>query len=143
MSISDTGKLRLREVTWLIQVLVAQKGKSQEMTPKVSPESVKPLLNGHLGKTASREQVCLFFPASQTENPLEGRARRASRLGRGCGKEWRGGRKVERLVADKGVDQTNKHFRDNGRQLSLTMRKGITNMEREKTRMNPEMLDQN
>lgn len=82
----------------------------------------------------------LLFP---TENPLVGRAGRASRLGRGCGKERRGGHKDEGLVADKGVDQTNKHFRDNGRQVSRAMRKGITNMEREKTRRNPEMLDRN
>ena len=51
----------------------------------------------------------LLFP---TENPLVGRAGRASRLGRGCGKERRGGHKDEGLVADKGVDQTNKHFRE-------------------------------
>ena len=82
----------------------------------------------------------LLFP---TENPLVGRAGRASRLGRGCGQERRGGHKDEGLVADKGVDQTNKHFRDNGRQVSRAMRKGITNMEREKTRRNPEMLDRN
>ena len=50
-------------------------------------------------------------------------------MGRGCGKEWRGGRRDGRLVADKGVDQTSKHFRVNGSQVSLTMRKGITNME--------------
>lgn len=122
---------------------MAQKGKSQETTPQVSPESAKPLLSGRLGKTASREQVCFFFPTSQAENPLVGRAGRASRLGRGCGKERRGGRKDEGLVADKGVDQTSKHFRDNGRQVSLPLRKGITNMEREKTRMNTEMLDRN
>ena len=42
-------------------------------------------------------------------------------MGRGCGKEWRGGRRDGRLVADKGVDQTSKHFRANGSQVSLTV----------------------